>query len=203
MGAEAVCTVRIADQVAAGKALLETTELIFRGQFRLRIPFSDISSLSDANGDLRVGFSGGVAVFELGPDATKWARQIRNPRGRLDKLGVKSGARVAIVGIDDAVFLAELQARAPDLSDASLVPDADVIFFAADEIAALSRLPELRAALDKKGAIWVISRKGKAATLKDTEVMAAAREAGLVDTKVVAFSTTHTALKLVIPVANR
>ena len=33
--------------------------------------------------------------------------------------------------------------------------------------------------------------------------MAAAREAGLVDTKVVAFSDTHTALKLVTPVANR
>jgi hypothetical protein len=33
--------------------------------------------------------------------------------------------------------------------------------------------------------------------------MAAAREAGLVDTKVVSFSDTHTALKLVIPKAAR
>jgi hypothetical protein len=35
--------------------------------------------------------------------------------------------------------------------------------------------------------------------VRDVDVMAAAREAGLVDTKVVAFSATHTALKLVIP----
>jgi len=34
-------------------------------------------------------------------------------------------------------------------------------------------------------------------------VIAAAKEAGLVDVKVVRFSDTHTALKLVIPVARR
>ncbi len=33
--------------------------------------------------------------------------------------------------------------------------------------------------------------------------MAAAKKAGLVDVKVVSFSATHTALKLVIPVARR
>jgi hypothetical protein len=41
------------------------------------------------------------------------------------------------------------------------------------------------------------------AQIRDVDVMAAAREAGLVDNKVVGFSTTHTALKLVIPKANR
>ena len=35
------------------------------------------------------------------------------------------------------------------------------------------------------------------------EVMAAARDAGLVDNKVVAFSETHTSIRLVIPVADR
>ena len=49
----------------------------------------------------------------------------------------------------------------------------------------------------------MVSPKGKGALVKDTDVMAAAREAGLVDTKVVSFSDTHTALKLVIPVAKR
>ena len=53
------------------------------------------------------------------------------------------------------------------------------------------------------GAIWVVSRKGKAATLRDVEVIEAAREARLVDNKVASFSATHTALRLVIPVALR
>ena len=53
------------------------------------------------------------------------------------------------------------------------------------------------------GAIWVVSRKGRAATLRDVEVIGAAREAGLVDKKIVSFSPTHTALRLVVPRALR
>ncbi len=53
------------------------------------------------------------------------------------------------------------------------------------------------------GAIWVVSRKGKAATLRDVDVIEAAKDARLVDNKVCSFSDTHTALRLVIPVALR
>ena len=53
------------------------------------------------------------------------------------------------------------------------------------------------------GAIWVVSRKGKAATLRDVDVIDAAKDARLVDNKVASFSATHTALRLVIPVALR
>jgi hypothetical protein len=42
-----------------------------------------------------------------------------------------------------------------------------------------------------------VSLKGKAAGVKDTDVMAAAKPHGLVDTKVCAFSATHTALRFV------
>ena len=43
----------------------------------------------------------------------------------------------------------------------------------------------------------MVSRKGKAATIKDVEVMAAVKALGLVDNKVVAFSETLTALRFV------
>ena len=66
---------------------------------------------------------------------------------------------------------------------------------AADSPAELDRIPELIAALADKGALWIASRKGKAATLKDVEVMAAAKAHGLVDNKVVGFSETLTALR--------
>ena len=46
-----------------------------------------------------------------------------------------------------------------------------------------------------------MSRKGKAATLRDVEVIAAAKAAGLVDNKVACFAATRTSLRLVIPVA--
>ena len=53
------------------------------------------------------------------------------------------------------------------------------------------------------GAIWVVSRKGPTRTISDVDVIDAAKDARLVDNKVVAFSATHTAIRLVIPVALR
>ena len=121
----------------------------------------------------------------------------------LDKLGIRPGAKVAVLGVDDPEFVAELSTRA--IVSVAALPEAatDLILLAADDLLALRRLAELRAAIYPAGAIWVVSRKGSAATLRDVEVIAAAREAGLVDNKVVSFSPTHTALRLVVPRAQR
>ena len=77
------------------------------------------------------------------------------------------------------------------------------MFLAADGQAELARLPAIRKLIRPNGAIWVVSRKGRAATIRDVEVIAAAKANDLVDNKVVSFSDTHTALRLVIPVALR
>jgi hypothetical protein len=44
MGNEASCKVRFNKRESQGKALLETSEILFRGDFRLKIPFSTIKS---------------------------------------------------------------------------------------------------------------------------------------------------------------
>lgn len=121
----------------------------------------------------------------------------------LDKLGVRPGTRVTVLGVDDPAFVEELRTRA--VVTVGRVPEAgtDLVFLAADDLVPLSLLPELRAVIFPAGAIWVVSRKGPAATLRDVEVIAAARAAGLVDNKVVSFSASHTALRLVVPRAQR
>ncbi len=124
-------------------------------------------------------------------------------RPLLDKLGVRPGARVALVDLDDAAFRRLLATRTTDLTDGWPKGSTDLIFLAADSVEALGALTDLRARLVPNGAIWVVSRKGRAATLRDTEVIAAAIDQGLVDNKVVSFSETHTALRLVIPVRLR
>jgi len=127
----------------------------------------------------------------------------------LDKLGVRPGMRIAIVGalhddLDEAAgFRNELLDRTSDIADGRPKPDSDLVFLAADSTDELTVLASLRPRLRPTGAVWVVSRKGKAATLRDVEVIAAAREHGLVDNKVVAFSPARTALRLVIPVALR
>ncbi len=121
----------------------------------------------------------------------------------LDKLGVRIGARVALVGIEDEALRRMLAERAGEIAEGEPPPETDLVFLGADSPEELAALPRLRAAIRPDGAIWVVSRKGGAATLRDVEVMAAARPAGLVDNKVVAVSPTHTALRLVIPKADR
>jgi hypothetical protein len=211
LGSEAVCNVRYAGQVSEGKALLETSEVIFRGgDFRLRILFSEMTSVAAEDGELKLGYKGAVAVFELGGDAAKWAEKIRNPRGLMEKLGVKPGMHIVVLGVQEQDFLAELTERAGSPDGTIGAGDADIVFYEADHLADLSRLAELRSALKPAGAVWVVSPKGKSMLevpegerVRDVDVMAAARDAGLVDTKVVSFSATRTALKLVIPKAKR
>jgi hypothetical protein len=202
VGAEAKCRLTVGRKTADGKALLETDELIFRGgDVRLSIPYKSISAVDAKDGALRVTSREGVAVFELGDSASTWADRIRNPPSRIDKLGVKSGQRVLLVGVRDAALRGELVDRGAEVSP-RLSGEADVIFFAAGERAELRRLGPLQKNLKRDGAIWVIRPKGSDA-ISEGDVMKAGRAAGLVDVKVVRFSNTHTAEKFVIPVARR
>lgn len=203
MGSEARCTLQFDGKRSDGKALLETDYLLFRGGFRLQIPHKSISKLDAIDGTLRVTFPDGVAVFELGPTAAKWAEKIRNPRTLLDKLGVKAGMRVAVIGVDDPAFLAQLAARTEDIVRRTPKKNTEIIFFGAAERGDLARLDKLRAFLTPAGAIWLVHTKGKGAAFKDVDVFAAAKRAGLVDVKVASFSATHTAEKLVVPVKDR
>ena len=126
----------------------------------------------------------------------------------LDKLGIRPGMRVAIVGeLDDDEetrrFRSELADRTSDITEGPPKPETDMVLLVADSTDELAALSKLRGRIRPNGAIWVVSRKGKAATLRDVEVIAAAKDRQLVDNKVVAFSTARTALRLVIPVALR
>lgn len=121
----------------------------------------------------------------------------------LDKLGIRPGMRVAVVDIDDTDIRRLIAERTTDLTEDWPEPDTDIILVGADSFEDLSRLQDLAACIRPNGAIWVVSRKGKAATLRDVDVIEAAKAARLVDNKVAAFSPTHTALRLVIPVVRR
>lgn len=203
MGNEAFCTAWFDGVEAQGKALLETEEVIFRGDQRRVIRFTDIVAADAADGLLTLRHAGGTATFQLGPkDAEAWAHKITNPKNRLDKLGVADGMRVSVLDIDDAAFLVELGERISDLHIGEVAADSDMVFLGATERATLHRLAPLQDALKRNGAVWVVRPKGIAA-ITEADVMAAGKAVGLVDTKVVKFSETHTAEKLVIPKDRR
>jgi len=121
----------------------------------------------------------------------------------LDKLGVRPGMRVALIEVDDEGIRQLMAARTSDITEGWPEPDTDIVLLGAEATDALAPLEALSTRIRPNGAIWVISRKGRAATLRDVEVIAAAKAAGLVDNKVASFSATHTGLRLVIPLARR
>jgi len=124
-------------------------------------------------------------------------------RTLIDKLGVKDGSRVSILGVDDNEFLGMLKSRTTNIAVGKAERDSDFIFYGADSPAQLKKLRTLKLSITQNGAIWVVSLKGKLAQIRDVDVIEAAKSAGLVDNKVVGFSETHTSLKLVIPLTRR
>lgn len=209
MGAEARCQLRVGDTLHDGKALLETDELVFRGDkqgtgrpVRLVIPLASIRGIASANGALRVRYDSGDVTFVLGAQAEKWAERIRSPKSLVDKLDVKPEHTVSVVALEASEFIESLRARAARVVVGRIAPQSNVIFVGAENAAALSRLEKAAAGMARDGAIWVVHPKG-AAGLRDTEIFAEAKRVGLTYTKVARFSATHTAEKLVIPKASR
>ncbi len=198
MGAEAMCTAEFDGHRSQGKALLETDYVLFRGDFRLKIPFSDIRKIAADDSHLTIQFAGGEAKFDLGPTSRKWMQKIQHPPSLFDKLGVKAGLRIALAGLPDDEFSASLRS----LTGALVTKDADIVFVAIESKDELPKIVKAMAVIQPAGAVWAIYPKGRQ-DIKEADVMAAAKAAGLVDVKVCAFSATHTATKMVIPVAKR
>ena len=202
MGNEAKCTAWLGKQESEGKALLETSEILFRGQFRLKIPFSTIKSAKAVDGELRLQTAEGLAVFQLGAAAEKWCEKILHPKSRIEKLGVKPGAKVSLIGGFDAGFLTEIGKLTKSVNKTKVSGDSEWIFFNADSKEDLGAMPRISKSMQGAAALWIVYPKGQK-HITENDVLAAGRKAGLKDVKVVGFSPSHTALKFVIPLPNR
>jgi hypothetical protein len=202
MGNELKCTVRFGKEVSEGKALLETNEVLFRGEFRLKIPFSSIKSAKAVDGELHLQTANGLAIFEIGPAAEKWREKILHPKTRVEKIGLKPSAKISLIGNFDADFLSELKPLGAAVTKDKVVADSDTIFFTADSLKELSSVARIAKSLKGAGALWIVYPKGQKC-ITENDVIAAGRKAGLKDVKVVGFSATHTALKFVLPLAAR
>lgn len=191
MGKDAQVRARFAEGEDAGRLQYEAPKLLFRGTSRRVFQGDDLKGVHAEAGDLVLADG---SRFTLGEKAAgSWADAILNPKGRLDKLGVKPGMRVGVLNVADDALAGELTER--DAAPVSDLASLDILFYAADSAEDLARIEALAPMLAEKGALWVVSVKGKPATLKHVDVIGAAKAHGLIDNKVVSFSDTQTSLR--------
>jgi hypothetical protein len=123
-------------------------------------------------------------------------------RSRIEKLGVKPAMRVALLRVDDPDLRAELAALTEDVTEGRPRKGTAMVLLGLESVRDLARLAALEKLIARDGCIWALWPKGRK-ELKEDHVRAAAKSAGLVDVKVMAFSERLSGLKLVIPVARR
>lgn len=198
MGLEANCTVRLNGDESIGQAHCGDGEIDFRGDFRFRWLWKELTSITVKGDTLIVKRKGEAAELDLGEKAEKWAHAIRNPKPRLDKLGVKPESRYQAWGEFDEFFQPELTDRAGEPGDKPL----DLVFVRLDEKEELPKLLEAKEQIAQNGAIWPMWPKGRK-ELREDDIRDFAKANGLVDVKVASFSDKLSALKLVIPVSLR
>jgi hypothetical protein len=202
MGRELQCTVRSGRKRSDGKALLETNEIIFCGEPRLKIPFAALKSVVAKNGQLHLKWHDNSVVFELGEHAEKWAHAILHPKSVAEKLGVKPGSRISLLRLPSPELLKDACKSSAAFAEDKPLKDSDVIFLGAEATSELPRIKKLLPSLAGTGALWIVYPKGQK-EISERQVLAAGRDAGLVDIKVVSYSSTHTALKFVRPKDKR
>ncbi len=124
-------------------------------------------------------------------------------RPLLDKLGVKPGAKVAMLNLDDPSFMKRLRERTTDIVAGKPRTPCDIVFMGAREMKDLQRLKDVKHWIEPNGAIWVIRPKGGRSEIRDTDLIEAGLAAGLVDNKIASFSETHGAMRFVFRLRDR
>jgi len=197
MGREATVHCQWGEEAATCKVLLESQELIVRGDLRRRVPLSSLADVRVECDQLRFRAGQEVVSLKLGAQlAERWAKAIATPPPSLaKKLGISPASRLRIIGTVESAELeaAIAEAAATDGKDADLIVAQTESH--ADLVQALSQLQKDRPSIPP---LWIVYPKGAGNELNETFVRELLRGAGFLDTKVASVSARLTALRFIL-----
>ena len=156
MGYEAKCRVRVVEKGAAreadGTVLLETDELVVRGEARVRIKRTAIQRVTRRAGAVTVTAPTATITLTLGePAAARWEKKLGEPPKRLvDKLDVKPEAAVLLIGTHDDALCEQLAERTSRLSRAIGAKNRDVVFVDVSRAVDMTRIVRANSAITKR-----------------------------------------------------
>jgi hypothetical protein len=200
MGREAICDCTFAGTTTKVKALLESEELILRGDISLHAPLHALHHVRVESDSLCFNLNEGPVRLDLGAAAAKsWAKKINTPpRSLADKLGI-TGKTVRTIGpiadhaLDSALTsAARISTRNPDL----------ILSYVDTPESLATTLREARTQLARSVPIWLVYRKGPKGPghpLNESAIRTTLRAHGLMDTKAASVSAELTALRFNLP----
>ena len=197
MGREATCDCTFDGITTRVKALLESEELILRGDIRLRAPLHALHHVRVESESLCFNLDKGPVRLDLGAAAAKsWAKKIKTPPPSLaDRLGITDKTVRTIGPIDDRALdsaltsAARISTRNPDL----------ILAYVDTPESLATTLREAKAQLARSVPIWLVYRKGPGQPLNESAIRTTLRANGLMDTKVASVSAELTALRFNLP----
>jgi hypothetical protein len=197
MGREANCECTFNGTTAKVKALLESEELILRGDIHLRAPLHALHHVRVESESLCFNLEMGAVRLDLGAAAAKsWAKKINTlPRSLADKLGITGKTVRAIGSISDPALdsalssAARISTRNPDL----------ILSYVDTPESLASTLREAKAQLARSIPLWLVHRKGPGHPLNEAAIRTTLRAQGFKDTKVAFVSAELTALRFNLP----
>jgi hypothetical protein len=197
MGREAFCECTFEGTTAKVKALLESHEIILRGDIRMTAPLHVLQNVRVEAESLFFNIDKHPMQLRLGAKAAEsWAKKIKNPPPTLaDKLGI-TGKTVRTIGpiADQTLYsaicsAALIRAERPDL----------IISYVDTPETLATTLQAATAQLARSIPIWLIYRKGPGHPLNESGIRTTLRARGLMDTKVASVSPELTALRFNLP----
>lgn len=191
MGREARCLCRWGADLIEVKALLESHEIILRGNLKRRIPISELQQVRTEGADLCFQVGVEEISLTLGADeAARWMRKITTPLPTLkEKMGIGPACKAFVIGdLTEASVL-----EAPDGAEAATAAEAGLSIAVVENEADLNSAIMEHAALLDGSRIWLVYRKGRSATFGESSIRQIMRAQGFIDTKITAVSTEFTA----------
>ena len=191
MGREVQCACRWGGESGAVKALLESDEIIVRGDIKHRVRLAQITNARVDDEGLQFTVGGhAVTLAMTGSEATHWQKKINTPPPSLrEKLGLKGSSKALVLGeINDASLREALEGFT-----ATTPKDAAMVIALAQDDGQLAAAAQAHSLLATNSFVWIVHGKGKATRFGETPVREGMRSRGFIDTKVAAVSASLTA----------
>ncbi len=203
MAMESTCRLQVGKDTHDGRVRMEADHIDFAGATKYRFRIAEITHPRRESDAIRFSFHGNPVSINLDDQlkAEHWIEYILHPRSLADKLGVRAGATVRILNLEDGELMTSLEHKKTKfVSNPSA--RCDMVMLGVERASELRQIEDLTDTLRPDGAIWVVLPKS-VRTVTKANVFAAAREAGMKHVEIVDFSDNRAAYKIVRLAAPR